>query len=213
MAYTVLVDPAGTLRQRHAERTRAALAAAALELFEERGYQATTIDDIAARADVAPRTFFRYFPTKESVLFADGAARLERITQELAGRPGDEHPFVSLTRAVGALADDVASRRDDLRLRRRIATENPAVWAYERTLFEADLVDTLAGFVADRLGVSAKLDPRPRVWAALAMTAFRAAFHLWLDGGQKGSLRRGVERALAAAGEATDALGRSPQRT
>lgn len=207
------MDPAGTLRQRHAERTRAALAAAALELFEERGYQATTVDDIAARADVAPRTFFRYFPTKESVLFADGAARRERITSELAGRPADEHPFLSLTRAVGVLADEMATRGDDIRLRHRVAAENPAVWAYERTLVEADLVDALATFVADRLGVSAQSDPRPRVWAALVTTTFRIAFHLWLDGGQKGSLRRSVDRALAATAEATEALERSPQRT
>ena len=72
---------------------------------------------------------------------------------------------------------------------------------------------TLAGFVAERLGVSANVDPRPRVWAAVVMSTFRIAFHLWLDGGQQGQLRQGVQRALAAAGEATDTLRRPAQTT
>ncbi len=201
-----------TLRQRHADRTRAAIVSAALELFRERSFHGTTIDEIAERADVGPRTFFRYFPTKEAVLFADAVAQRERIAQQLAARPPDEHPFLSLVAATGVLADDIAARRDDIQLRSRIAAENPTVWAYERTMLEADLAETLAGFVADRLGVSADADPRPRVWAALVMTTFRIAFHLWLDSGQKGQLRQGVQRALAAAGEATGTLRRPPSR-
>jgi AcrR family transcriptional regulator len=203
-------SPAGeraeTLRHRHAARTRAAIVSASLALFEERGFSSTTVDDIARRADVAPRTFFRYFPTKEAVLFADGAAQRERIVQQLVGRPAGEHPFLSLVSAVGVLADEMAARSDDVRLRRRIAAESPIVWAYERTLLEADMADALAGFVAGRLGVSPHDDPRPRVWAALAMTSFRIAFHQWLDGGQAGQLRQLVDAALAAAAEATAAL-------
>lgn len=201
-----------TLRQRHADRTRAAIVSAALELFRERGFQGTTIDEIAERADVGPRTFFRYFRTKEAVLFADAVAQRERIARELAARPPEEHPFLSLIAAAGVLADEIAARRDDIQLRSRIAAENPGVWAYERTMLEADLAETLAGFVADRLGVSADADPRPRVWAVLVMATFRIAFHLWLDSGQKGQLRQGVQRALAAAGEATDTLRQPPSR-
>jgi TetR/AcrR family transcriptional regulator, regulator of mycofactocin system len=206
------MEAAVTLRQRHADRTRAAIVSAALELFRERGFQGTTVDDIAQRADVGPRTFFRYFPTKEAVLFADAVAQRERMTKDLEARPPDEHPFLSLTAAAGVLADEIAARGDDIKLRSRIAAENPAVWAYERTMLEADLAETLAGFVAERLGVSANVDPRPRVWAALVMSTFRIAFHLWLDGGQKGQLREGVQRALAAAGEATATL-RPPAQT
>ena len=64
--------------------------------------------------------------------------------------------------AAAVLADDIAARRDDIQLRSRIAAGNPAVWAYERTMLEADLAETLAGFVADRLGVSAGPIPAPQ---------------------------------------------------
>lgn len=181
---------------------------AALEMFAERGFQATTVDEIAGRADVAPRTFFRYFPTKEAVLFAEAGAQRERVIRQLAARPGDEHPFLSLTSAVGDLADDIAGQGEAIKLRSRIAAENPAVWSYERTMLEADMAETLADFVAGRLGVSATSDPRPQVWAALVMMTFRIAFHQWLDGGQEGPLRQAVGRALAAAAEATEILGR-----
>lgn len=194
------------LRQRHTERTRAAIVSAALELFAERGFQATTVDEIAEQAEVAPRTFFRYFPTKEAVLFADARAQRERLVARLADRPEDEHPFLSLTVAVGELADEAALQGESARLRSRIAAENPAVWAYERTVLEADMADALASFVAGRLVDIGPSDPRPRVWAALVMTTFRIAFQLWRDGGQTGALRVQVDGALAAAAEALDVL-------
>src|SRR5438270_5428654 len=92
------------LRELHAARTRDAIVSAALELFEERGFQATTVDEIAARADIAPRTFFRYFPTKEAVLFARAADDRAKLVAALDARPFDEHPFVSLTTIASAFA-------------------------------------------------------------------------------------------------------------
>ena len=81
-----------TLRQRHADRTRSALVCAALELFAERGFAATTIDQIAARADVAPRTFFRYFATKEAVVYHDAADVVSRTRDILLARPPRSRP-------------------------------------------------------------------------------------------------------------------------
>jgi TetR/AcrR family transcriptional regulator, regulator of mycofactocin system len=195
-----------TLRQRHAEQTRARIVSASLDLFEEHGFQATTVDEIAARADVAPRTFFRYFPTKEAVLFADAGALGQRIARALAQRPGDEHPFLSLTAVMDALADEIPGREREIKLRKQVAVDNPGIWAYERRLLDAEVADALADFVADRLDVSIGQDPRPRLWAGLVMTTFRVALHLWLEAGEKGSLRPALQEAFAAALEAMDAL-------
>jgi AcrR family transcriptional regulator len=75
------------LRERKKRRTRRALAGAALRLFSERGYEQTTVADIAAAADVSPRTFFGYFRSKEEVLFADTDERIELMRQALAEVP------------------------------------------------------------------------------------------------------------------------------
>ena len=197
----------GTLRERHALRTREALVSAAVELFDRHGFHETTVDEIAARADVAPRTFFRYFPTKEAVLFPDADAKCDRIGRALAARPAGEHPFSSLVAVVGELADEIEAAGPEIELRQRLAADCPGVRTYERTVLEAQVADTVAAFVADRLGVAPSADPRPRVWAGLVMSSFRIALHLWLDSGRTGRLRAAVDDALAAAAEAGACIG------
>jgi AcrR family transcriptional regulator len=98
---TAELPPIG-LAARKKQRTRQLLAEAAAELFYERGYDATTIDDIAAVVDVSPRTFYRYFPTKEDLVVAIGETSIESFLAALAARPAGE----SLLAAVGAAVDD-----------------------------------------------------------------------------------------------------------
>src|ERR1700691_1105859 len=93
--------PKAGLAARKKERTRRQLAEAAAELFYERGYAATTVDDIVAAGDVSPRTFFRYFPTKEDLVVALGATSLDLFLEALRDRPPEE----SLQVAVGAAID------------------------------------------------------------------------------------------------------------
>ncbi|MBV9413220.1 MAG: TetR family transcriptional regulator [Acidimicrobiia bacterium] len=195
-----------SLRERRTARTRDAIVAAALDLFEERGFQGTTVDEIAARADVAPRTFFRYFPTKEAVLFARAADDRAKIAAALGARPLREHPFVSLMTVVGKYTQETEKQEADIRLLQKISEERPEVWAYQRTLLETEMVQMLAGYVAGRLGVDIGTDPRPRVWAAMVMSTYRIAFRMWLDGGQKGRLGPVLDRALAATVEAAAVL-------
>lgn len=85
------------LREAKKERTRGALAIAATRLFTERGYEATTVEDIAAAAEVSPRTFFRYYPAKEDVL--EEIFRTGGFEEVVAARPSDEPVITSLRAA------------------------------------------------------------------------------------------------------------------
>src|SRR3954447_5092285 len=90
------MDERTGLRERKKRRTRHAIATAALRLFAERGYEETTIADIAAAADIAPRTFFGYFPSKEDVVFAEVDDRLGEVAERLATREPGETPLQAI---------------------------------------------------------------------------------------------------------------------
>ncbi len=93
------------LRERKKQRTRQALIDAAAELFDRKGYEQTTLAEIAAAADVAPRTFFSYFASKEALLFADTEARLQLALGAIDRRTADERPADVLLRIARSLAD------------------------------------------------------------------------------------------------------------
>jgi AcrR family transcriptional regulator len=99
-----------SLRERKRERTRQALVDAARELFADRGFEATTIAEIAARAEVGTRTFFSYFPTKEDVLFPRSDARVRSALKAIEDRAPGEEPADVLLRALG----EVGEASDDM---------------------------------------------------------------------------------------------------
>ena len=98
-----MTDSGLGLRERKKRRTRHALAEAALSLFAEKGYDQTTVADIAAAADVSTRTFFSYFRTKEDVLFADADERLDLIRDALS----QTDPATPIVEALGSLASQI----------------------------------------------------------------------------------------------------------
>lgn len=111
---------AQTLRERKRERTRAAIVEAATDLFERNGYDATTVADIAAAAEIGTRTFFSYFATKEEVLFPEADARVRRSLEAIAGRDPADGPVDVLLAALGGLGAagaDMVSRTAALRLK------------------------------------------------------------------------------------------------
>lgn len=93
-------DGALGLRERKKRAARAAIVEAALDLFSERGFDVATVADIAARAGVSPATVARYFPSKESLLFAEGDQRVPLLRQAIMDRPPDEGPLESVHKAL-----------------------------------------------------------------------------------------------------------------
>ncbi|PRY00471.1 TetR family transcriptional regulator [Allonocardiopsis opalescens] len=152
-------------REQNKAETRLAIQLAAVELFEEKGYDATTVDDIARRADVAPRTFFRYFPNKELTLFSeDISGRLATLVTEA---PAGLDPMAALRWAVTELMDYEATPLDRRRqaLRRKFS-ERPVIERHLAHLYDSLGTRLRAAFAA-RLGVDPAEDLRPDVLVAL----------------------------------------------
>jgi AcrR family transcriptional regulator len=109
------------VRERKKQAARTALTEAALRLFQANGFDATTVNDIAQLANMSPRTFFRYFDTKEDVVFQDAPQQLEALRRFLAGRPSSESNAVALRAALTAFADVLEGDREELHLRAQLA--------------------------------------------------------------------------------------------
>ena len=170
---TLPYAPPGGRRERKKLQTRAALEAAALRLFEERGYERTTVEDIADAADVAVRTFFRYFSSKRHILFGDvGHDIAGRLRATLAARPAGEAPVDAIRNAMDALDLD-GERYEQVVARMRLVRRQPELLpAYELVLRE--LHDVLATFVAERTGESPSA-LYPQLLAGAATVSARTA--------------------------------------
>lgn len=126
-----MVDGTG-LRERKKQRTRNALIAAAVRLFEEQGYDQTTVAQIAAAAEVTTRTFFLHFPSKEDVLFANSEIRIDLGLRTIAERRPEEPMVELLARVMTRMIDNTAD--GDLTsglaaVRARLVTSAPALLA------------------------------------------------------------------------------------
>ncbi len=164
-------EPVGR-RERKAASTRRAIVDSARLLFEEQGYAETTVDQIAEHADVAPRTFFRYFATKEALLFADFDAERQVMLESLEARPRDEDPIVSIAIVLDRFARVLVERRGELAWGFRIHGDQDAQELYERSMLKRHTQVRVAQFLADRLGVDVEEDPHPMAWAMAVMGVF-----------------------------------------
>jgi AcrR family transcriptional regulator len=168
------------LRERKKERTRQLIADAARALFAERGFEAVTVADVARAADVAEKTVFNYFRTKEDLFYS----RLEEFEQELLeavrAREPDESILAAVrryllqTRGVFALRDPAGDEEATKRVRTmsRVISESPALLARERRVFD-DYANSLTALIAEETGSRAD-DLRPRAAANALLGVHRA---------------------------------------
>lgn len=192
--------PLATRRERKTDRTRAAITDAAVELFAEKGFAETTIDEIAERADIAPRTFFRYFPTKEALLFNDSHEQIDQIIQLLRERPADESPYESLVAVLRAMAGRMAG---DGSLRRKqvmakAASESAHAMEHHRAVVMCAFEDAAVDVICERLGPDAD---RLAITASVAalLATFGTAMRTWLAEGAEGDLEPILDRCVVAA--------------
>ena len=147
---------------------------AALELYAERGYDETTSAEIAARAGVTERTFFRHFADKREVLFNVERAQQERLAHALADVPPTVEPLAAVLQAFRAMVPVLEESRPQVELRHRIIAASAALRERELTKEAA-----LAGVVADALRARGLDDWRAALLAATATAALGHAIHTW----------------------------------
>jgi AcrR family transcriptional regulator len=169
-------------RRARGERNRAALLDAALELFASEGFDATTIELIAERAGVAPRTFLNHFPSKEDVLFDGYADRLDEVTKRFREAPLDAGLGEALAEVAVAVADSIADHPARYLERARLYEQVPSLRARMLRINE-EWIDGMAVEVARRLGADPSHDLRPRLVASLLNGANRAAIEVWAASG------------------------------
>ncbi|MGW7267780.1 TetR family transcriptional regulator [Streptomyces sp. NPDC054842] len=174
---------------------RDALVAAAFRLFLERGYEQTTVDDIVALAGVGRRSFFRYFPSKEDVVFPDHERCLAEMTEFLTSGPPTEDPVGQVCDAARLVlrmyAENPTFSVQRYRLTKRVpglrAYELSVVWRYERAL-----ADHLRVRLAGRSDGHLHAD----VIAAAVVAAHNNALRSWLRADGEGDADAHVDRAL-----------------
>jgi AcrR family transcriptional regulator len=162
---------------------RGRLEKAAMELFQERGYVQTTVEEIAARAGLTERTFFRYFADKREVLFS-GSKDLEKsIIDGIASAPRGASPFAAVAAAFEAAGAELQDRRDIQFVRARYALVTKHAEIQERELIK---LASLAAALADTLRKRGVGDTAASLSAEVAIAVFKIAFERWVaepDGG------------------------------
>jgi AcrR family transcriptional regulator len=169
------------LRERKKRATRDAIAATARRLFAERGFDAVTVAEIAAAADVAEKTVFNHFATKEELVFAGGEARLAQLQADIAKRPpGTSVLDVFRASSEAMLATVAAGETEDNLVVPRIVRDSPALQERLAVGWERE-AEALAAAIAEATGADAD-DLVPAVVARMLAWTLIAIFRAALDG-------------------------------
>ncbi|MFE1358243.1 MULTISPECIES: TetR/AcrR family transcriptional regulator [Streptomyces] len=186
-----------TLRERARSAARAEIAATAVRLFAEHGFEATTVDQIAAAVGISRRSFFHYFGSKEDVVLGDTDALGETVRAALEARPPEESAWTAIREAFKELRRRAGSEKEQLILA-GIHGRAPSLRArhLEKHLRWQEL---LAPEIQRRLGLPPSPDPDPRALAfvAAALACLDAAVDAWYRSGGTDDIERLFTDAVA----------------
>ena len=185
--------PEGTLRERKKQRTEKTIIDAAFRLFGQKGFDAVSIEEIAAAADVAPRTFYRYFPTKEDVVFRDPAAPEAGWRALAEHRPGETDVDFVARVMKAALSSHNPQHATQMYI---LIESTPSLqarmfrieWEDQKTLIEALLA---------RGTRTRDAEFRARVLAHTIAGVARLGYVSWIQSGRRGPAWKQCEKALA----------------
>jgi AcrR family transcriptional regulator len=147
-----------------------------MELYGERGFDNTTVAEIATRAGLTERTFFRHFADKREVLFAGSAEFQELLVSTVADAPPSAAPIDAVAAGLDAIGSLLQERREFARKRASIIAANAELFERELIKF-ASLSAALAGTLRER-GLA---DPAASLTAEVALSVFRIAFERWIE--------------------------------
>jgi AcrR family transcriptional regulator len=194
----IAVDAETSLRERRKRRTQNAIIDAALALFEEKGYDAVTVDEIAAAAEVSPRTFYRYFPAKEDVLVVDPEVEAAMRAALAERRPNETDADFVARSMITALT---ARSPERARCGYQLVRTTPALQSRMYQLVWRD-----QEHIAEALLAGSPRTPdtefRAHVVTHAVTDAIRVAVAFWIQSGQRGPVSSQCERAVAFLREA-----------
>ncbi|MCX4547427.1 TetR/AcrR family transcriptional regulator [Streptomyces sp. NBC_01387] len=170
---------------------RGRLEQAALELYSERGFEQATVTEIAKRAGLTERTFFRHFADKREVLFGGSSSLQELFVTTLTDAPASAAPIDAVATALHAAAAVFEERREHSRQRQKIITANAEL--RERELIKlASLAGALAGTLRRR-GVA---EPAASLAAEAGIAVFKVAFEQWISDTEQRTMSQLIGESL-----------------
>jgi AcrR family transcriptional regulator len=162
-----------------------------MELYVARGFENTTVAEIAESAGLTERTFFRHFADKREVLFSGSAALQELLAEHVAGAPDNAAPIVAVTAALEAAGAVLQERGDWSRQRQAVIAANAEL--RERELIK---LAALASAIADALRRRGVKDPAASLTAEAGIAAFKVAFERWIQRPSNRNLPRLIRESL-----------------
>ncbi len=184
---------------------RGRLEQAAWELFVERGYAQTTVEDIAARAGLTERTFFRHFADKREVLFWGAAALQKLIVDAITHAPKTTAPLDAVAAALAAAAEILQPRREYAGARQSLIAAHAEL--QER---ESIKLRSLASAVAEALRKRGVGEPAASLAAEAGMAVFRVAFERWLEDTKSRDMKHHIRAILGELKAVTGAAHAAP---